>query len=275
VELDAVQRRIIGCLIEKERATPQGYPLTLNSLRLACNQSTNRDPVTAYEDAELEAALGSLRQRGLTRIVYSTSNRSAKYRHVLGDALHLGDDELAVLAVLLLRGPQTVGELKGRTERLHAFGDLGAVQQTLDRLAAREESLVLRLERQPGQKDARWVHLLGGEPDAPAPMTPGRPPSSVLDRAGDDDHGRGDRADDAGGDGWAAPGGPAPVSPEAPGGEPGGGPAAGTGGTATISVAERVRYDSLLAELTDEVMRLRAEVSALRTDFDAFRSEFG
>jgi uncharacterized protein YceH (UPF0502 family) len=270
VELDAVQRRIIGCLIEKERATPQGYPLTLNALRLACNQSTNRHPVTAYEDAELENALTELRQRGLTRIVYSTSNRSAKYRHVLGDVLHLGDDELAVIAVLLLRGPQTVGELKGRTERLHPFGDLSDVQQTLDRLAARDESLVFRLERQPGQKDARWAHLLGGEPDAAAP--PDRaPPSgrSGYDDGDGDDHGDGD------GDGgeWDADAGD---GPDAAADRPGrAGREVGTGGSAVLSVTERSRYDTLLGELTDEVMRLRAEVSALRTEFDAFRAEFG
>src|SRR5690348_4569323 len=118
MELTAVQGRVIGCLIEKERATPQNYPLTLNALRLACNQSTNRDPVVDYDDHTIEAALGTLREQGITRIVYSTSNRAAKYRHVLDEVLKLEDDELAAICVLLLRGPQTLGEIKQRTERL-------------------------------------------------------------------------------------------------------------------------------------------------------------
>jgi uncharacterized protein YceH (UPF0502 family) len=271
VLLDPVQARIIGCLIEKERATPQGYPLTLNALRLACNQSTNRDPVTAYGDAELENSLADLRQRGLTRIVYSTSNRSAKYRHVLGDVLHLGADELAVLAVLLLRGPQTVGELKGRTERLHPFGDLGDVQQTLDRLAARDEPLVVRLERQPGQKDARWVHLLGGEPTAGTadPRTVSAP--SRFDEGG----ARAGGEDD---DGYAAaPASSAPATPL-----DGTGTGARAGGPSVMTAAEPSRYDDLPRALTDEitglraeVASLRAEVSVLRAEFDAFRAEFG
>jgi uncharacterized protein YceH (UPF0502 family) len=168
-ELTAPERRILGCLVEKERATPQNYPLTLNSLRLACNQATNRDPVTDYDDATLEEALVSLRQQGLTRIVYSTSNRAAKYRHVLEDVWRLDAQELAVIAVLLLRGPQTVGELKGRTERLADFADLGAVQTTLEGLATRTDGpFVVRHERRPGQKDARWAHLLGGADEEPA-----------------------------------------------------------------------------------------------------------
>jgi uncharacterized protein YceH (UPF0502 family) len=267
VLLDPVQERIIGCLIEKERATPQGYPLTLNALRLACNQSTNRDPITAYGDAELENSLADLRQRGLTRIVYSTSNRSAKYRHVLGDVLHLGDDELAVLAVLLLRGPQTVGELKGRTERLHPFGDLTAVQQTLERLAARDEPLVVRLERQPGQKDARWAHLLGGEPPT---MVPDRgaavAPSRFADGAGDAGGVRENGHD-------VAP--PVPVGPAGHGSGAAAAAGAGPGGPPAGAASEPARPDTRLDELADEVMRLRAEVSALRAELDAFRAEFG
>jgi uncharacterized protein len=169
VELSAPECRVLGSLIEKERATPQNYPLTLNALRSACNQTTNRDPITHYEEHTLEEALSSLREQGITRIVYSTSNRAAKYRHILGEVLRLGDDEVAVLAVLLLRGPQTIGEIKGRSERLFAFADLAAVQAALERLAAREDGgLVVRFDRQPGQKDARWAHRLAGEPDPPA-----------------------------------------------------------------------------------------------------------
>src|SRR4051794_15072598 len=158
--LDPTACRVLGSLIEKERATPQNYPLTLNALRLACNQSTNRDPVVDYDDHTVETTLAELRERRLIRIVYSQSNRAAKYRHVLDEVLHLGADELAVLCVLLVRGPQTAGEIRGRSERLFPFADLAAVNVVLDRLIDRHTgALVARLERQPGQKDARYVHL--------------------------------------------------------------------------------------------------------------------
>jgi len=179
--LDPVACRVLGSLIEKERATPQNYPLTLNSLRLACNQSTNRDPVVDYDDHTVETSLGDLREHRLIRIVYSQSNRAAKYRHVLDEALHLGDDELAVLCVLLVRGPQTAGEIKGRSERLFAFADLAVVSETLDRLmASASGALVVRLDRQPGQKDVRYAQLLGetgssGRPD-PVPPSIGKVP---------------------------------------------------------------------------------------------------
>jgi len=177
--LDPVACRVLGSLIEKERATPQNYPLTLNSLRLACNQSTNRDPVVDYDDHTVETSLGDLREHRLIRIVYSQSNRAAKYRHVLDEALHLGDDELAVLCVLLVRGPQTAGEIKGRSDRLFAFADLAAVNQTLDRLIARDAgALVMRLDRQPGQKDVRYAQLLG--PTDPSRRSEPVPPSVVA-----------------------------------------------------------------------------------------------
>ena len=169
-DLDPYEVRILGCLIEKEATTPDVYPLTLNSLRHACNQSTSRDPVVAYTDLEIERALTSLRGRGLTRTVHSTSNRATKFRHVLPDALALDPAETAVISVLMLRGPQTVGELKGRTERQHRFDSIDDVASVLATLAGRDDPLVLRLERQPGQKDARWVHLLAPF-DASAPAT--------------------------------------------------------------------------------------------------------
>jgi len=167
VELTTEERRVLGCLVEKERTTPQTYPLTLNSLRLACNQTTARDPVVRYEDGEVETALTSLRAAGLIRIVHSPHNRATKYRHVLGDVLEIGDGGVALLAVLMLRGPQTVGELHARTERLHRFEGLAEVQTELEALAANDPALAVRLERRPGQKDARWTHLLGGSPVAP------------------------------------------------------------------------------------------------------------
>jgi uncharacterized protein YceH (UPF0502 family) len=166
--LSPVELRVLGSLIEKERATPQGYPLTGNSLRLACNQSSNRHPVVDYDDRLIEATVSGLKEQGLLRYVYSPSNRATKYRHILDDALDLSVPELAVLGVLFLRGPQTVGEIKGRTERLHPFADLAEVEAVLDALAGRQpDALALRLARQPGQKDSRYVHLLGDvEPDA-------------------------------------------------------------------------------------------------------------
>ncbi|HZB43205.1 MAG TPA: DUF480 domain-containing protein [Ilumatobacter sp.] len=159
-DLDPYEVRVLGCLVEKETTTPDVYPLTLNSLRSACNQSTSRDPVVAYTDPEIEQALTSLRGRGLTRTVHSTSNRATKFRHVLPDVLQLDAAETAVLAVLMLRGAQTAGELKGRTERQHRFHSSDEVGAVLTSLATRDDPLVRRLDRQPGQKDARWVHLL-------------------------------------------------------------------------------------------------------------------
>ena len=126
MQLTSEERRVLGCLVEKERTTPQAYPLTLNSLRLACNQTTARDPVVRYEDRDVETALTSLRAAGLIRIVHSPHNRAAKYRHVLGDVLEIGDAGVALLAALMLRGPQTVGELHARTERLHRFEGMSA-----------------------------------------------------------------------------------------------------------------------------------------------------
>jgi uncharacterized protein YceH (UPF0502 family) len=171
---DAVEIRVLGCLIEKQRTTPDAYPLSLNSLRLACNQSTNRDPVVVYEEREIKAALDRLSNRGWTRFASGVSSRALKYRHLFDEALSLSGEELSLLGVLMLRGPQTVGELKQRSERLHRFGSTAEVAQTLEGLAARE--LVARLDRQPGQKEERWVQLLGG--DAEAVETPRAPAAS-------------------------------------------------------------------------------------------------
>jgi uncharacterized protein len=161
VDADAVELRILGCLIEKQRTTPDAYPLSLNSLRLACNQSTNRDPVVEYDEPTIRAALERLGRKGWTRLASGPGSRAAKYRHLLDEALQLTPSELAVVAVLMLRGPQTPGELKGRTERLYPFGSLEDVEGVLDRLIERE--LVVRLERRPGQKELRYAQLLGGE----------------------------------------------------------------------------------------------------------------
>jgi uncharacterized protein YceH (UPF0502 family) len=163
--LTPTEVRVLGCLMEKAVTTPDSYPLTVNALIAACNQTTNRFPVVRFGEHEVTTALTSLRERSLTRIVYSPSNRAPKHRHVVDEAWRLSPDEFAVLCVLFLRGPQTEGELKGRTERMHPFADLAEVEATLDRLAARDDPLTVRLPRQPGQKDARYAHLVAGEPD--------------------------------------------------------------------------------------------------------------
>jgi uncharacterized protein YceH (UPF0502 family) len=172
VEPDAVEIRVAACLVEKQRTTPDVYPLSLNALRLACNQSTNRDPVVAYDEATVSEALRRLALRGWTRLASGPGARARKYRHLLPEALEVSAEELALLAVLMLRGPQTPGELKQRSERLQAFPDLGAVQETLERLLERE--LVIRHPRRPGQKEERYEQVLGGAPedDSGQPTTP-------------------------------------------------------------------------------------------------------
>jgi uncharacterized protein YceH (UPF0502 family) len=166
---DAVEIRVLGCLIEKQRTTPDQYPLSLNALRLACNQTTNRDPVVDYDERTIKAALERMSIRGWTRFASGAGSRALKYRHLLDDALGLSDAEIALLAVLMLRGPQTLGELKGRSERMHHFGSLQDVEATLDALAQRE--LAARTPRRPGQKEDRYA-LLGGGEEAPHETAP-------------------------------------------------------------------------------------------------------
>ena len=161
MDADAVEIRVLGCLIEKQRTTPDVYPLSLNALRLACNQATNRDPVVDFDEPAIRAALDRLSRRGWTRLASGPGSRVAKYRHLLDEALDLIPSQSALLAVLMLRSAQTPGELKGRTERLYPFGSLEDVQRTLDGLIERE--LVARLPRRPGQKEERFVQLLGDE----------------------------------------------------------------------------------------------------------------
>lgn len=178
MELTPEEARVVGALAEKQLTTPQYYPLTLNALVNACNQTSNRNPVVTYDDATVEAALKGLRDKGLARAVLSPGNRAPKYRHLLDEALALVPEEVAVMTVLLLRGPQTTGELRTRTERMYAFSSLEEVEAALERLATRhEEPLAEKLERQPGQKEARYAHLLGGR--APEPRF-GRPDYVVL-----------------------------------------------------------------------------------------------
>jgi uncharacterized protein YceH (UPF0502 family) len=157
MNLSVSETRVLGCMLEKQLTTPDIYPLTLNSLRLACNQSTNRDPVVDYDDAVLRDALHHLERRGFTRLA-SGRGRAPKYRHLLAEALPMAIDEQAVMCVLMLRGPQTPGELKQRAERMHAFSELSAVHETLVRLI--ERGLAACLERRPGQKEDRYTQLL-------------------------------------------------------------------------------------------------------------------
>jgi uncharacterized protein YceH (UPF0502 family) len=169
VDADAVELRVLGCLIEKQRTTPDVYPLSLNSLRLACNQSTNRDPVVDYDEPAIRAALERLSRKGWTRLASGPGSRTAKYRHLLDEALGLVPSQLAVLAVLMLRGPQTPGELKARADRLYPFGTLADADAVLERLI--DQELVARLPRRPGQKEERYQQLLGGE-EAPRETAP-------------------------------------------------------------------------------------------------------
>ena len=173
--LTDVEIRVLGSLIEKEMTTPDYYPMTLNALTNACNQSSNREPVVHYDDATVAGAIESLRKRSLVRVVQQSGSRVFKYRHLMNETLGLVARQAAVLAVLMLRGPQTLGELKTRASRLTAFENLDDVETSLDQLIARTPSaLAGRLERRPGQKEVRFGHLLSGVPtfdavDAPEP----------------------------------------------------------------------------------------------------------
>ena len=182
VDADAVELRILGCLIEKQRTTPEVYPLSLNALRLACNQSTNRDPVVSYDDATIRQGLERLNQKGWARLASGPGSRVAKFRHLFSEAMRLSDEEISILCVLMLRGPQTLGELKQRTQRLHPFADLAELEHVLSALGERE--LVEQLPRRPGQKEQRYRHLLGEEPvERPAalPDTDDEPEPDRLD----------------------------------------------------------------------------------------------
>jgi uncharacterized protein YceH (UPF0502 family)/protein-L-isoaspartate O-methyltransferase len=164
-DLDPIEQRVLGSLLEKQTTVPASYPLSLNSLRTACNQTTSREPVTAYDDRTILDAIDRLKSRGLARVVWAGSgSRVLKYHQVLADVLDLTDPARALLTVLLLRGPQSAGELRARTERLHAFADKAAVDAELHALAARPVPLVREAGRRPGQQDVRWVHLLGPVP---------------------------------------------------------------------------------------------------------------
>jgi len=240
VDLSAPEIRVLGCLLEKQRTTPDAYPLSLNALRLACNQATNRDPVTEYDEAIIRDALHRLSRRRWARLASGAGSRAPKYRHLLDEALGLPEDELAVLCVLMLRGAQTPGELKQRSERLHPMADLGAVLDALERLIGRE--LVVRLSRRPGQKEERYAQLLGedaADGDAlAAPPVAAPAPAAAAPRV-DADNG-------------PAPIAPPPAAPPAP-----------------------AAPDPRVTRLEEEVAALRADLGALRASLDALREELG
>jgi uncharacterized protein YceH (UPF0502 family) len=179
------EQRVLGCLIEKRLTTPDQYPLSLNALRLAANQSTNRDPVMNLEESEINEAAQRLSRYGLVRLASGHGSRAVKYRHLAEESLGLERDQVALLGVLLLRGPQTIGELKIRTERMSAFASLETVQAALGTM--REKGYVSRRDRRPGQKEERWAHRLGAEdaaseaPQTVSPQSFAPPPVTALE----------------------------------------------------------------------------------------------
>ena len=238
MEPDAVEIRVIGCLIEKQRTTPDVYPLTLNALRLACNQSTNRDPVVEYDENIIRSAIDRLVQRKWATLASWSNRRSMKYRQTLDRALELSEPEMAVLAVLMLRGPQTPGELKTRTERLHAFGDMSDLSSTLDGLISRE--LASRLDRRPGQREERYRHLLAEGEDAAAPA------------------------------GAAASAGPAPEAAERVSAEAVAvAPEPAEGGSAAAAAPATVANDD------ERIRRIERQLDELRSEIRALREELG
>jgi uncharacterized protein YceH (UPF0502 family) len=188
--LNEVEVRVVGSLVEKQVTTPDYYPLTLNALVHACNQISNRDPVVQYDERQVAEAVDSLRLKNVVYIFYGAESRVPKYKHMMREVFELSPAELAALCVLMLRGPQTVGEVRGRTGRLHEFADLREVEETLEGLAQRDEPLVAKLPRQAGRKEARYAHLLSGQPvveeeaeaqpPAPAPRARAGEPERVA-----------------------------------------------------------------------------------------------
>lgn len=245
---DDVEIRVLGCLIEKQRTTPDQYPLTLNSLRLACNQSTNREPVVEYDEATVRRALGELGRRRWIRGASGHTSRSPKYRQLLDQELSLSDDQISVLAVLMLRGEQTPGQLKQRTERMFGFHDLDALQTTLDALSARE--LIERLPRRPGQKEDRYRQLLGGNhlDGETSPENAGELNTDPeIDSRGDSPENHGVNAPRTGGD---VGGEPLPVPTDTP---------------------ETERIEALEREVGD----LNRDLTELRTLVDDLREQLG
>lgn len=166
--LNEIEARVLGSLVEKQLTTPEYYPLTLNALVNACNQKNNREPTVHYDETTVTQCLETLRDRNLVYVYYGSTSRVPKYKHMLPSVYELEPSETAVMDVMLLRGPQTLGELRTRTERLYSFSGLGEIQETLDAMMRRDDPLVVKLPVQPGQKEARFAHLLSGDIDIEA-----------------------------------------------------------------------------------------------------------
>jgi uncharacterized protein len=262
-ELTAPEQRVLGCLIEKRWTTPDQYPLSLNALRLACNQSTNRDPVTQYDEHTVREAAQRLSKYGLARLASGHSSRAIKYRHLAEEALRLGREELAVLCVLLLRGAQTPGELKGRSERMAHFDSLEELDLVLDSLS--EHGYVRRIDRRPGQKEDRFMHLLGGESGESADTT--ATPSAVASAPP-----AGAAPPDASSRGASPAAAPSPAAAAAAAGPqaapPPAAPAPAPGTPSFTAPAPSGGPDGALerrvAALESEVAALRAELAELR-----------
>ena len=180
MELSPAETRVLGCLIEKERTTPENYPLSLNSLIGACNQLTNREPILALGDREVEDALDSLRQKKFATVIFGAGSRVQKYRHTLADIYNFTPQEYALLCVLLLRGPQTAGELRQRAERMAPFAALADAENTLNAMTEGNEPLARLLPARPGQKERRYAQLLSGEPNEPAASAGSPVPASAA-----------------------------------------------------------------------------------------------
>ena len=279
MQFDVVEARVVGSLVEKELTTPQQYPLTLNALVLACNQSSNREPVLLLSETEVQRALESLKTMKLVRFVFPSHGRSAvRYRHVLDEVARLDERQRSLVAVLLLRGPQTLGELRTRTERMASFSGLGDVESELRHLADRSEPLVERLGRRPGQKEERFAHLLASAPtpDEQSPMAQGATTPAAAGGSGGAEVG-GDAAAAGrpvfGGFGNRGEGAGGPATPVAAdarmssdgraaiaGGPPGGPGRAPAGEVEALRVA---------------VEELRREVASMRQELDELNASLG
>lgn len=166
--LNEIEVRVLGSLVEKQLTTPEYYPLTMNALTAACNQKSNRAPVMHLTDTQILGAIDSLRERNLVYLYYGSTSRTVKYKHMLSSVYELDEPSTAVIGVLMLRGPQTLGEIRERSGRLYEFGSIGEVSENLEELTKREKPLAVQLQRQPGQKDPRYAHLLSGAVDTSA-----------------------------------------------------------------------------------------------------------
>ncbi|HTU88010.1 MAG TPA: DUF480 domain-containing protein [Solirubrobacteraceae bacterium] len=275
-ELTPPEQRVLGCLIEKRWTTPDQYPLSLNALRLACNQSTNRDPVTSYDESTVREAAQRLCLYGLARLASGHGSRSVKYRHLAEEALGLGREELAVLAVLLLRGPQTPGELKARTERMAQLGSLDEVERVLGVLSERDYAR--RIGRRPGQKEDRFEHLLGGAGDregpgsAPAPAAASAPPASLVTPPAPSPR---PAPELSSGPAPELSPRPAPELTPAPAAAPAPAPTPEPAASARSSMEAPASADGNGNLLAERVAALEEEVASLRAELDELRTLYG